>query len=222
MGFFENANSIANSRGGVGILSTNSSGTLPTDKDLITRCQKADMTAFNVIVSRYKVKIYNYVYRMTGNAEDAEDLTQEVFVRMYTGLSSFRAEASLSTWLFRIAGNLVIDKYRRSKKEKGIVSSLDTTPAYGSNSDEEGTRDVPDWSQTPEKLLGQKELGAQIEGALLRLPEKLRSAVILYDIEGLSYEDIALMEKVPLGTIKSRIFNARVALRQQLKPYLES
>jgi RNA polymerase sigma-70 factor, ECF subfamily len=206
---------------GVGFLPNHSnSNTLPTDKDLIARCQKADMTAFNAIVSRHKSKIYNYVYRMTGNVEDAEDLTQEVFVRMYTGLSSFRAEASLSTWLFRIAGNLVIDKHRRSKHEKGMVSSLDAS--YSDSDGENETREVPDYSQMPEKLLGQKELGAQIENALLKLPEKLRSAVILYDIENLSYEEIAQMEKVPLGTIKSRIFNARVALRQHLKAYLES
>jgi RNA polymerase sigma-70 factor, ECF subfamily len=214
----------------MGIAFTKSSGwgilhssTLPTDKDLIARCQRADMTAFNAIVSRYKSKIYNYVYRMTGSVEDAEDLTQEVFVRMYTGLSSFRAEASLSTWLFRIAGNLVIDKYRRSKNEKGMVSSLDAS--YGNSGDGEAefeTREVPDYSQMPEKLLVQKELGAQIERALLKLPEKLRSAIILYDIENLSYEEISQMEKVPLGTIKSRIFNARVALRQHLKPYLDS
>jgi RNA polymerase sigma-70 factor, ECF subfamily len=200
--------------------------TLPTDKntdkDLIARCQKSDMTAFNTIVSRHKSKIYNYVYRMTGNIEDAEDITQEVFMRMYTGLSSFRAEASLSTWLFRIAGNLVIDKHRRSKNEKGLVSSLDASYSNGDSESENETRDVPDYSQMPEKVLGQKELGAQIENALLKLPEKLRSAVILYDIENLSYEEIAQMEKVPLGTIKSRIFNARVALRQHLKAYLES
>jgi RNA polymerase sigma-70 factor, ECF subfamily len=210
-------------RTGVGFLPNNSnSNTLPTDKDLIARCQKADVTAFNAIVSRHKGKIYNYVYRMTGSVEDAEDLTQEVFVRMYTGLSSFRAEASLSTWLFRIAGNLVIDKHRRRKHEKGMVSSLDTSYSYGESEGESETREVPDYSQMPEKLLGQKELGAQIENALLKLPEKLRSAVILYDIENLSYEEIAQMEKVPLGTVKSRIFNARVALRQHLKPYLES
>jgi RNA polymerase sigma-70 factor, ECF subfamily len=208
---------------GVGILHGN---VAPTDKDLIARCQKADVTAFNAIVARYKTKIYNYLYRMTGNAEDAEDLTQEVFVRMYTGLSSFRAEASLSTWLFRIAGNLVIDKYRRTKNEKALVSSLNApygaSGINGKDDSEEIMREVPDYSQMPEKLLGQRELGAQIEQALLKLPEKLRSAVILFDIEGLTYEEIAQMEKVPLGTIKSRIFNARVALRQHLKAYLEA
>src|SRR5579871_556291 len=96
-----------------------------SDTALVARCQKADITAFNEIVARYKNKIFNYLYRMTGNAEDAEDLTQEVFVRMYTNIASFRAEASLATWLFRIAGNLCVDSFRRSKKERTLVHSLD-------------------------------------------------------------------------------------------------
>lgn len=194
-----------------------------SDSALVARCQRADITAFNEIVSRYKGKIYNYLYRMTGSAEDAEDLTQEVFVRMYTNIGSFRAEASLSTWLFRIAGNLSVDAFRRGKKERGLTLSLDA-PVAGSGDSDDGqsaTRDVPDWSQEPGTLLGRKELGAHIQAALQKLPSKLRSAVVLHDIEGLAYEEIAQTERVPLGTVKSRIFNARVALREYLRPYLE-
>lgn len=191
------------------------------DTSLIARCQKADIAAFNEIVARYKGKIYNYLFRMTGNAEDAEDLTQEVFVRMYNSIHTFRAEASLSTWLFRIAGNLCVDAFRRKKKERGLVSSLDTS-FYSDDDNAAATRDVPDSSTAPETLLSRKELGGQITAALDRLPPKLRSAVILHDIEGLSYEEIATVEKIPLGTVKSRIFNARVALREHLRPYLES
>jgi len=142
-----------------------------SDTALVARCQKADITAFNEIVARYKNKIYNYLYRMTGNAEDAEDLTQEVFVRMYTNIGAFRAQASLSTWLFRIAGNLCVDAFRRGKKERSLVHSLDA-PVAGSEDAEEGasaTRDVPDWSQEPESMLGRKELGAHIQAALQRL-----------------------------------------------------
>lgn len=196
-------------------------GVMQTDTTLIARCQKADIAAFNEIVARYKGKIYNYLYRMTGSAEDAEDLTQEVFVRMYTNIHTFRAEASLSTWLFRIAGNLCVDAFRRKKKERSLVSSLDT-PLYSDDEDSNATRDVPDMTTAPETLLSRKELGGQIEIALKKLPPKLRSAVILHDIEGLAYEEIATVEKIPLGTVKSRIFNARVALREYLRPYLES
>jgi RNA polymerase sigma-70 factor (ECF subfamily) len=193
-----------------------------SDTSLIARCQKADVTAFNEIVARYKGKIYNYVYRMTGNAEDAEDLTQEVFVRMYTNIRSFRADASLSTWLFRIAGNLCVDAFRRNKKTRALVRSLDA-PVAGE--DDEGigaTRDVPDLANAPETLFSRKELGAHIQAALQKLPPKLRSAVILHDVEGLAYEEIAATEGIPLGTVKSRIFNGRVALREHLRPYLES
>ena len=195
-----------------------------SDASLIARCQKADIAAFNEIVSRYKGKIYNYVHRMSGNAEDAEDLTQEVFVRMYTNIGSFRAEASLSTWLFRIAGNLCVDNFRRTKKDRTLVHSLDA-PVASDDDDGSGvgaTRDVPDWSAEPDKLFARKELGAHIQSALQKLPPKLRSAVILHDIEGLAYEEIAQAERIPLGTVKSRIFNARVALREHLRPYLES
>lgn len=191
-----------------------------SDASLIARCQKADVVAFNEIVSRYKNKIYNYVYRMTGNAEDAEDLTQEVFVRMYTNIGAFRAEASLSTWLFRIAGNLCVDAFRRGKKERGVVSSLDA-PIGGADEEGQGaTRDVPDWTNEPDALFARKELDGQIQAALAKLPPKLRSAVALHDIEGLSYEEIAETERVPLGTVKSRIFNARVALREHLRSYV--
>jgi RNA polymerase sigma-70 factor (ECF subfamily) len=192
-----------------------------SDTSLIARCQQADIAAFNEIVARYKGKIYNYLYRMTGNAEDAEDLTQEVFVRMYTNIRSFRAESSLSTWLFRIAGNLCVDSFRRRKKERGLVHSLDA-PIAGGDDDSGATRDVPDWTHEPDSLLSQKELGAHIQGALAKLPPKLRSAVVLHDVEGMAYEEIAQLEQIPLGTVKSRIFNARVALRENLRPYLEA
>jgi len=193
-----------------------------SDAALISRCQKADIAAFNEIVARYKTKIYRYVYRMTGSAEDAEDLTQEVFVRMYTNIAGFRAEASLSTWLFRIAGNLCTDAFRRSKRERGVVSSLDASSMDDEGEGVNATRDVPDWSQEPDRLFGQQELGSQIEAALAKLPPKLRSAVILHDVEGLAYDEIAQTERVPLGTVKSRIFNARATLREYLKPYLEA
>lgn len=193
------------------------------DAWLVARCQKADVAAFDEIVARYKGRIYGYLYRMTGNAEDAEDITQEVFVRMYTSIGSFRAEASLSAWLFRIAGNLAVDAFRRAKNRRILVRSLDGEVAADVG-DENAfvTRDVPDWSREPMTLLARAESGAQIQTALEKLPPRLRSAVVLCDIEGLSYEDIAVVERIPLGTVKSRIFSARAALRKRLSPYWDS
>ncbi len=194
-------------------------GIVQTDATLIARCQKADVAAFNEIVGRYKGKIYAYILRMTGSAEDAEDLTQEVFVKMYTSVHTFRAEASVSTWLFRIAGNLCIDAFRR-KKTRGTPLSLDA-PIDESESEGVG-REIADSELAPETLLGRKELAGHIEMAISRLPNKLRAAILLHDVEGLAYEEIAEVEKVPLGTVKSRIFNGRVALRESLRPYLEA
>ena len=195
------------------------------DSWLVARCQQADAAAFNEIVARYKGRIYGYLTRMTGSPDDAEDLTQEVFVRMYTNIGAFRAEASLSAWLFRIAGNLAVDAFRRAKSRGGRLQSLDAEIATDANENEPGgfvTRDVPDWSGEPMTLLSRRETGAQIQTALEKLPARLRSAVVLHDIEGLSYEDIASVERIPLGTVKSRIFSARAALRKRLRPYLES
>jgi RNA polymerase sigma-70 factor (ECF subfamily) len=188
-----------------------------TDAALIARCQRADVAAFNEIVARYKGKIYSYILRMTGNAEDAEDLTQEVFVKMYTSIHSFRAEASLSTWLFRIAGNLCVDAFRR-KKIRPTALSLDA----GLGEDENEGLEVCDNELAPERLLHRKELAGRIEAAIASLPPKLRSAIVLHDVEGMSYEEISAVENIPLGTVKSRIFNGRVALRESLRPYLEA
>jgi RNA polymerase sigma-70 factor (ECF subfamily) len=194
------------------------------DAWLVARCQDADIVAFDEIVARYKGRIYGYLYRMTGSAEDAEDITQEVFVRMYTNIGSFRAEASLSAWLFRIAGNLAVDAFRRAKNRRTRVRSLDgEIMAHANDENANGvTCDVPDWSREPMTVLARTESGAQIQAALEKLPPKLRSAVVLHDIEGLSYEDIAVVERIPLGTVKSRIFSARAALRKRLRLYWES
>ena len=189
-----------------------------TDNALVSRCQKADLAAFNEIVARYKDKIYRYVYRMTASADDAEDVTQEVFVRMYTGIGNFRRDASLATWLFRIAGNLCTDSFRKNKNARTTVS-LDAS--IDDDAETATGREIADMSSAPDLIWGRKELSAQIETALAKLPPKLRSAVILHDVEGMAYDEIAQTEAVPLGTVKSRIYNARAALRESLKEYLQ-
>ena len=185
-----------------------------TDHSLVERCRANDDAAFGEVVTRYKAKIYNYVYRMTGSSEDAEDLTQEVFIRMYTSIDSFRGQSSLNTWLFRIAGNLCIDRFRRSKNR---------TPAFSLDepvSDDIRTHEVADETYAPHRLLENVEMAEQIQAALAKLPEKLRATLLLHDIEGLPYEEIAQIAGCPLGTVKSRLFNARMQLRQHLSGYL--
>ncbi|MDQ2800704.1 MAG: sigma-70 family RNA polymerase sigma factor [Armatimonadota bacterium] len=189
-----------------------------TDLSLVERCRANDEAAFNEVVSRYKNKVYNYIYRMTGSSDDAEDLTQEVFIRMYTSIDSFRSQSSLNTWLFRIAGNLCIDRFRRSKNRTAAYSLDDPI----SDGEGETGREVADHTYEPQRLLENEEMAEQIQGALAQLPEKLRATLLLHDIEGLPYEEIAQVVGCPLGTVKSRLFNARMQLRQRLSGYLNA
>jgi RNA polymerase sigma-70 factor (ECF subfamily) len=188
------------------------------DTALVQRAQANDRAAFNEIVLRYKAKVYNYISRMVRNALDAEDLTQETFVRAYLSIRSFQSRASLNTWLFRIATNLCIDY---SRKQKTHLPALSLTQEQGEEVGSDVQRDIPDLAFDPQRLLLNKELGRRLEEALHQLPEKLRTVVLLYDIEGLSYEEIASIVECPLGTVKSRLFNARAALREKLAPYLQ-
>jgi RNA polymerase sigma-70 factor (ECF subfamily) len=164
---------------------------------------------------------------MIGDADEAEDVTMDVFVKMYVAIPTFRSEASISTWLFRIAGNLCIDRFRKKQRRSagfgGELLSLDAgydnSSSYGDGSDST-TIDVPDSTSEPHLRLERLEMDSKIEEALKQLPEKLRAAIVLHDIEGLEYEQIAQIEQCPLGTVKSRIFNARMQMRKLLLPYL--
>lgn len=187
------------------------------DAALILRCQANDAAAFNEIVTRYKNRVYNYICRMIGAGLDAEDLTQETFVRAYLNIHSFQSRASLNTWLFRIATNICIDFTRKNSK-----ITMQTVPLQAhENREADGPeRAIPDDRFDPQSVYLNKELGTQVDQALRSLPEKLRSVVLLHDLEGLPYEEIAAIVECPLGTVKSRLFNARLALREKLAPYL--
>lgn len=186
------------------------------DRNLVQRAQANDRAAFNEIVLKYKSKVYNYVFHMIRSASDAEDLTQETFVRAYLSINTFQSRSSLNTWLFRIATNLCVDFSRKSKKRLATLSL--------SEGDEDETppqSEVPDMAFDPQRLLLNRELGKHLDSALRQLPERLRLVVLLYDIEGLSYEEIAHVVGAPLGTVKSRLFHARMQLREMLLPYLQ-
>ena len=187
------------------------------DAALIQRAKANDRAAFNEIVLRYKAKVHNFIHRMISSTQDAEDLTQETFIRAYMSIASFQSRASLNTWLFRIATNLCIDYSRKNKRSQGLVSSLSVE---SSGEDDDYEREVPDTEFDPQRLLLNKELGLQLEQALKNLPEKLRTVVLLYDIEGLPYDEISAIIGCPLGTVKSRLYNARASLRERLSPYL--
>ncbi|MBP6964388.1 MAG: sigma-70 family RNA polymerase sigma factor [Armatimonadetes bacterium] len=192
---------------------------ISADAVLVLRCQEGDTAAFEEIVARYKDGIYNYISRMISNRDEVEDLAQEVFVRAYSGLRSFRQESNLRTWLYRIANNLCIDKYRRWATERRLLA----TPERVRDGDE-GPRetDLPDTTHDPQIVCERAELQQEVRAALSRLPDKLRAAILLYDMEGMSYEEIAEALGVPVGTVKSRLFNARMQLRNWLRAYVEA
>lgn len=182
------------------------------DIDRIDRFKAGDSTAFEEIVKAYEDRIYNLCRYMLGNAHDAEDAAQEVFLKAFQNLRSFRPEASLYTWLYRIAVNTCID-YKR----KPFFLSLFRKDA----SDEEMEYDIPSEEPSPERLLESKQLTREIHRALMKTSPKLRTVIVLKELEGLSYEEISEVLEISMGTVKSRIARAREELKQSLSRFRE-
>jgi RNA polymerase sigma-70 factor (ECF subfamily) len=182
------------------------------DLNLINRFKNSDASAFDEIIFKYQDKIYNLCRHILGNAHDAEDAAQDVFLKAYQHLNKFRPESSLHTWLYRIAVNTCID-YRR----KPLFESLFKNSKEG----DVFVVDQPFDSPSPEKLYESKEIGNAIQFALGRLSEKLRTVILLKEIEGLSYEEISEVLDVSIGTVKSRISRAREELKKLLKKFRE-
>lgn len=171
---------------------------------------------FEGLVQEYKNRIHSYVCRMTNDSADAEDITQEVFIRAYQSLSAFRYDAAVDTWLYRIATNLVIDRFRRGKR------APQTVPAHADGEDALGHLPSTNREDDPHATVQLEELQKQVQKAVHSLPPKLRTVVVLHDMEGLSYEEVAETVGCPLGTVKSRLFNARLLLKRKLQYYMES
>lgn len=187
------------------------------EPDLVAQARGGDPAAFERLALLHKDRIYNYVLRMIGDATDAEDLTQEVFLRAFLHIRSFRGAASFSTWLYRIASNICVDALRQRRRVETRTVNLDAPLDTG---DDEVSRQVPDNSPTPDQALQNRELHGKIQEAIASLSDKLREVVVLYDIMGVPYEEISQIVGCPLGTVKSRLFNARMQLRDTLKPYI--
>lgn len=195
-------------------------GGLPQEavEDLVERAKAGDRPAFGQLVEVYQDKIYGYASRMLGDPDEAEDVAQETFVRAYRSLPHFRGAASFHTWLYRIASNLAIDVARRNRRQSTGNFSLDE-PLESEEGDYE--REIADETGGPEQLTQRREMQELVRQAVAELPEKLRAVVVLYELQGESYEDIAEILGCPLGTVKSRLFNARSQLKDMLEQLVD-
>ena len=176
------------------------------ERELIARLQKRDETAFEELLRQYEKKVYTLCFRMCGNSEDAEEAAQDAFLALWRGIDRFRQESSLSTWIYRLATNACIDTLRRRKKQSGSVS-LD---------DEELFVDAVDTSPQPQETVEHREAQKLLQEGLSALTEEYRKVLILREIEGLSYTEIAESASIELGTVKSRISRGRSLLRNFL------
>jgi len=178
------------------------------DAILAQRCQAGDAAAWELIVRQYSRRVYNLAYRFTTNSEAAEDLTQDVFIRVYRSLGQYDpSQGSLSNWLMRLARNLVIDDYRRRQR----------TPTDGGEALEDHEYHLHGKLDGPERKLERNERQLQVHAAIQKLSPDLRECVVLRDIEELSYAEIVDLLKIPEGTVKSRINRGRIELAKILK-----
>lgn len=197
---------------------SNSPETIPvSDADLIGRWKEGDSTAFDLLVDKHAGKAYQIAYGVLGNKEDAEEVAQDVFVRIHRALSRFRGDAEFSTWMYRIALNLARNKYRWNKV-RGLreMVSLDA-PLDGDDGDSRGPLAVPASTPSPDHQAVFQELEQNIAAELENLPAAFREALVLRNMDDMDYHQIAGLLGCKLGTVKSRIARAREELRRRLK-----
>ena len=182
---------------------------------LFTGALRNDRKEFDVLVNRCHRQAYNIAFRLTGNHADAEDLTQESFLRAYRFFDRYNREMPFENWLYRIMSRVFIDELRKKPRYK--VQSLDQPLNTGDSGDADVLLEIPDFESDPEQMILSDALDEYLQTALNALPEEFRIAVILADIEGLSYEEIADTMNCSLGTVRSRLHRGRKLLRQKVR-----
>lgn len=189
-----------------------------TDMDLVQRTVAGDQRAYGLLVLKYQRRIQRLIGRMVRDVDLVEDIAQETFIRAYRALHQFRGDAQFYTWLYRIAVNTAKKSLLELKRDPTVAESF----MAGDDDDETSWRkSEPSSEETPESVLAAKEIAAVVNRAMAELSEDLRRAVTLREIEGLSYEEIAVALDCPIGTVRSRIFRARESISAKLKPLLE-
>jgi len=182
------------------------------DGELVGKWQAGDQSAFEALIRRHESRVFGLLMRMLGNREEAQDVAQEAFLSLHRHGHRFRYEARFSTFVFRVAANAALNRRRTLGRKRARLVELRTRQAAGD--------DLPASPRDPESVVVGKQTQIQVQEALLRLPDDLRMAITLYDIEGLSYREISSVLEIPEGTVKSRIHRARNALRDRLKGWV--
>lgn len=186
------------------------------DQLLVERVQAGDKRAFDTLVAKYQRRLMRLVSRLVHNPAEAEDVVQETFIKAYRALRHFRGDAAFYTWLYRIGINTA---------KNFLATQGRRTPTYteslSDQADNVDDGDIPRDINTPESMLATKQIAQTVNAAMDTLPTELRVAIVLREIEGLSYEDISAIMHCPIGTVRSRIFRAREAIAEKLKPLLD-
>lgn len=186
-----------------------------TEQSWIERTQRKDFEGFAKIVDAYHARVHGFVFRMVREQEEAQDITQEVFVRAFQAIDRFDGRSSLRTWLFRIAYNLCVDRSRK-KDRTPFFQSLDATVG------DEEPAEISDVRWEPSTVMLNEELFQVVEEALTTMSDKLRNVLYLHDKEELGYEEIAAISNIPVGTVKSRLFLARAHLQAAINRYQQT
>jgi RNA polymerase sigma-70 factor (ECF subfamily) len=187
------------------------------DQQLVERAQRGDKRAFELLVEKYQRKLARLLSRFIRDPAEVEDVTQEAFIKAYRALPAFRGDSAFYTWLYRIGINTAKNYLMALGRRAPTSTEVEAEEAEGYEEGEQ-LRDI----NTPESVLLSNEIAATVNATIEKLPEELRTAIQLREIEGMSYEDIAQMMNCPIGTVRSRIFRAREAIAEQLRPLLDT
>jgi RNA polymerase sigma-70 factor, ECF subfamily len=188
------------------------------DSDLVIACQNKDKDAFGVLIKRYQRTIYGLLYQLAPEWRDTADLAQEVYIRMWRSISTLRNTCAFKSWLHQLVTNLFYDELR--KRPRNTIISIDES-LKSDSADENGTREIADITCLPDELSQRRELSEAIGSAIDKLPLQFKRVIVLRELEGLSYDEIALITKSEIGTVKSRIARARAKVQNLLSSYIQ-